>query len=552
MADTTLEFDDWLRIANAAGLGFANAVNLHRLYVEASTAISANSSVYSVTAFGAVGDGVTDNRVAIQTTIDTASVAGGGTVYVPNGTYMLSQGAGFFCLSVPSNVAIVGQSRTGVVLKQVGGIAESVRLFVPTGADIAISNMTLDGNKANNSTQEHRHGVFADGTTRLRLDRLTIKDFTGDGIYFYTNANDSIVLDCYCTGNERNGLTLGGGGQVGCTIIGGQYSNNYIQQIDSEPGGTTSKIVILGARLAPGITDDFVLTVSGFSAGVRAENWQIIGCQLDGPVNCVWADSIAFIGCAGVSASTTLPHFRVYRGCSKITSTGCHWNSVNTGSDAAVVHVTGVGSGDAPEFVSFLGGSIKAANASMFGIVANGFTSLTLDGTHIEGSAAGASAFVGVYARSTTTANHIKSVSINNCIFKNFGLAGVFFDGTTGAEFIYDARVTNCTFDSTVAAAMANAIMWNSVSTPYNAVRKATSTGNRIVGNVTTMYGAYPDVPILIGGSDGPGAIYSCNGTPESAITANIGSAAFRRDGGANTTLYVKESGSGNTGWVAK
>jgi hypothetical protein len=40
--------------------------------------------------------------------------------------------------------------------------------------------------------------------------------------------------------------------------------------------------------------------------------------------------------------------------------------------------------------------------------------------------------------------------------------------------------------------------------------------------------------------------------TPEGAVTAVVGSMYTRTNGGANTTLYVKESGSGNTGWVAK
>ena len=40
-------------------------------------------------------------------------------------------------------------------------------------------------------------------------------------------------------------------------------------------------------------------------------------------------------------------------------------------------------------------------------------------------------------------------------------------------------------------------------------------------------------------------------GSPEGAITANIGSTYRRTDGGASTSLYVKESGTGNTGWVA-
>lgn len=42
------------------------------------------------------------------------------------------------------------------------------------------------------------------------------------------------------------------------------------------------------------------------------------------------------------------------------------------------------------------------------------------------------------------------------------------------------------------------------------------------------------------------------NGTPEGVVTAPRGAMFTRSDGGAGTTLYVKESGTGNTGWVAK
>jgi len=41
-------------------------------------------------------------------------------------------------------------------------------------------------------------------------------------------------------------------------------------------------------------------------------------------------------------------------------------------------------------------------------------------------------------------------------------------------------------------------------------------------------------------------------GSPEGAVTARIGSTYCRTDGGAATSFYVKESGTGNTGWVAK
>lgn len=41
-------------------------------------------------------------------------------------------------------------------------------------------------------------------------------------------------------------------------------------------------------------------------------------------------------------------------------------------------------------------------------------------------------------------------------------------------------------------------------------------------------------------------------GTPEAAVTAPVGTLFLRTDGGTSTTLYVKETGTGNTGWVAK
>lgn len=44
----------------------------------------------------------------------------------------------------------------------------------------------------------------------------------------------------------------------------------------------------------------------------------------------------------------------------------------------------------------------------------------------------------------------------------------------------------------------------------------------------------------------------SGTGSPEGVVTAPVGSIYSRTDGGAGTSLYVKESGAGNTGWVGK
>jgi hypothetical protein len=51
-----------------------------------------------------------------------------------------------------------------------------------------------------------------------------------------------------------------------------------------------------------------------------------------------------------------------------------------------------------------------------------------------------------------------------------------------------------------------------------------------------------------------PGGITwtSGSGSPEGVVTAPVGSLYSRSDGGLLTSLYVKESGTGNTGWVGK
>jgi len=57
--------------------------------------------------------------------------------------------------------------------------------------------------------------------------------------------------------------------------------------------------------------------------------------------------------------------------------------------------------------------------------------------------------------------------------------------------------------------------------------------------------------PIRSGSGTGP-KWSSGTGSPETVVTAPVGSLYSRTDGGAATSLYVKETGTGATGWVAK
>lgn len=65
-------------------------------------------------------------------------------------------------------------------------------------------------------------------------------------------------------------------------------------------------------------------------------------------------------------------------------------------------------------------------------------------------------------------------------------------------------------------------------------------TSPTITTNITVPQITYTGGPLDLSGA----------GDPEGAVTATVGSTYRRSDGGATTAFYVKESGSGNTGWV--
>jgi len=100
--------------------------------------------------------------------------------------------------------------------------------------------------------------------------------------------------------------------------------------------------------------------------------------------------------------------------------------------------------------------------------------------------------------------------TITDNIDTNMTITKVIFGKTTTILVFYDGNITNSS---------------------GNFVVSTSGKGFTLPGGITWTSGA---------------------GSPEGVVTSPIGSLYSRSDGGALTSLYVKQSGSGNTGWAAK
>ena len=119
------------------------------------------------------------------------------------------------------------------------------------------------------------------------------------------------------------------------------------------------------------------------------------------------------------------------------------------------------------------------------------------------------------------------------------------YEITTGAFNTFIGYQAGFGVGQLATASYSMALGWGAVTTKNNqAVIGGTNIGE------TVLRGDVLAPKIKIGGT--AAEIVAGTGTPEGVVIAQIGSIYMRVDGSTGTTLYVKESGIGFTGWVAK
>ncbi|MGE8483463.1 MAG: M10 family metallopeptidase C-terminal domain-containing protein [Pseudomonas sp.] len=174
--------------------------------------------IFNVQNFGAKGDGITDDTAAIQRAIDAAAAAGGGQVYVPTGTYIVSGGVepSDGCLMLKSNVYLYGDGMGATTVKVADGSDTKITGVIRSAYgeethDFGVSNLTIDGNRDN--TTGKIDGWFngyipgqAGYDSNVTLDSVEIKDCSGYGFDPHEQTINMVIKNSVSHGNGLDGF----------------------------------------------------------------------------------------------------------------------------------------------------------------------------------------------------------------------------------------------------------------------------------------------------------------------------------------------------------
>ncbi|HEY6058523.1 MAG TPA: right-handed parallel beta-helix repeat-containing protein [Candidatus Limnocylindrales bacterium] len=190
----------------------------------------------SVLAYGAVGDGTTEDTTALNAARDAAGT--NGTVYLPDGTYLVGQ----------INLNVAGQRwhlSAGAILKAKPAMNTDVVKF--SAVDVTLEGGTIDQDKANQSSGAAvwinasratiRGSTIVNGKNglvnitscdRARLLDCAFKDSGSQGVFGENNCTNALVDRCSFTGMTGTAIAFHST-TSGQSVDGTRVTNNYIE-----------------------------------------------------------------------------------------------------------------------------------------------------------------------------------------------------------------------------------------------------------------------------------------------------------------------------------
>src|SRR5512144_3063298 len=170
--------------------------------------------------FGAVGDGRTDDRVAIQAAIDDAVTNNRSGILFPAGTYRVSRTDSRWSLDLNGvqDFMVMGEGPKSVVrLVDTTSRTGDWHVFILRNncRRVVFQDLVVDGNRTGlTDPDEQSHGIeVEDGTEDLVIDRCILRECFGDGVRLLGRAQEAggenvrrvRIENCLFQTNRRSG-----------------------------------------------------------------------------------------------------------------------------------------------------------------------------------------------------------------------------------------------------------------------------------------------------------------------------------------------------------
>lgn len=518
-----------------------------------------------------------DDRPVVEAAIQYARNNNYGGVYLPDVRtdpfrMKVAPGGSIFSIDLKGveDFAFVGESQLGSEIQMYGaGNGDTGTWYafaIWKGATrIQFRNLKLNGNRLNlTSIGEQTHmlqlgggGASSGDTTDISVHDCWIHDTHGDGIRCLGNDTGAQVravsiqrnriLDCKRAPISVQRATY----EV--QIIGNHLRGVTDQEIDFEPTGSgkIQGFIITGNRIEHASAGtDIAVALSGNSGTDLSEQNifalnRIEGGTLDFGHGGDTIIAQNFIEGGLATGDAVIEVRKTMLGVSLVENVLIRPAGAVVGKVLQVIHQSGA----FPDRLQIRGGHYRQYVA---GTILNieGAQDITVDGGHYEFLGSSTNVENGIVVRSTGR-------DLHRALIRPANVRGNLGGGALDAAVLVNANpneIKHIKVAPQIVSGCRYAVKFNAASGgtfgsyPFVEGGIWDTSAVQAIDQIATV-GA-----VCISGNLGPGQVqtYIGNGTPEGVVAAPVGSQFRRLDGGAGTSHYFKESGTGNTGWVAK
>jgi Endopolygalacturonase len=165
----------------------------------------------NVQEYGAKGDGLKDDTKAIQEAINYVYSIGGGTVYIPDGIYLVNPDTS---IHMKNGITLrLSENATLKAKPSANGSYAIIEIY--NNSDVSICGGSIVGERYTHLgiTGDSGRGIEVWDSSNITIKDISISDCWGDGIYLGTNFengyNSNIDIERFiCSNNRRHGIAV--------------------------------------------------------------------------------------------------------------------------------------------------------------------------------------------------------------------------------------------------------------------------------------------------------------------------------------------------------